>query len=272
MRSRRSLTAFAVFAAVMLQVASVSAASPSNDTIGGATAIGAIPFTQTIDTSEATTDAQDAALNELCGAPATDASVWYSLQGTGSDVFIDVSSSNYSAGVLVGSGTPGALELVACGPGAIAFTAEAGVSYFILAIDDEFDGGGNGGQLTISLTPPPPPPVISVTVDKSGTVDTDTGFATVGGTVTCSGEGVEFAGVDGTLKQASRTHARKTDGFFFTEVPCDGGTHPWTAEVRPNGADFAPGTASLNVNAFACNFFSCGEDHLTRQRVILTAA
>ena len=173
MTSRRTLTAFAVFAAVMLQVVSASAAPPSNDTIGGATAIGAIPFTHTIDTSEATTDAQDAALNELCGAPATDASVWYSFQGTGSDVFIDVSASDYSAGVLVGTGTPGSLELVACGPGAIAFTTEAGVTYFILAIDDQFDGGGNGGQLTISLTPPPPPPVIDVTLDPSGTVDAE---------------------------------------------------------------------------------------------------
>jgi hypothetical protein len=270
MKSRRTLTAFAVFAAVISQVLVASAAAPSNDTIGGATAISAIPFTQTIDTSEATTDPQDAALNELCGAPNTDASVWYTFEGTGSDVFIDVSSSNYSAGVLVGTGSPGALELVACGPGSIAFTTESGVTYHVLAIDDQFDGGGNGGQLTLSIGPPPPPPVISITVDATGTVDPSNGFATVHGTATCSGEGVEFASVDGSLTERLRTKARNADGFFFTDVTCDGESHPWSAVVKPNGAPFTAGSATVNANGFACNFFSCGEDHLTRQKVVLT--
>ena len=50
-------------------------------------------------TTGATTDADDAQLNTTCGAPATDASVWYSLQGSGKGVVADVSSSDYSAGV-----------------------------------------------------------------------------------------------------------------------------------------------------------------------------
>ena len=77
------------------------AAPPTNDTFPGATAV-AIGFSQALDTTQATTDANDAQLNATCGAPMTDASVWYSLAGTDSGVIVDVSSSTYSAGVLVG--------------------------------------------------------------------------------------------------------------------------------------------------------------------------
>lgn len=271
MRSRRALGAVAIFAAVLLQVTGASAAAPSNDVIGGATTVGATPFTDTVDTSEATTDADDAALNELCGAPATDASVWYKLEGTGGDLLIDVSSSTYSAGVLVGAGSPGALELVTCGPGAVALFAEAGITYYILAIDDQFDGGGNGGTLNISITPPPPPPTVSFTVDPTGTVDPSNGWATIGGTFTCVGEGVDFAGISGTMTERLKTKERNAKGFFFTDVPCDG-TSTWTVTVKPDGAPFTAGNAVVNADAFACNFFACGEAHQTRIQVKLLFA
>ena len=51
----------------------VLAAAPSNDTFGGATVIGSLPFTDTLDTTEATTDATDQEANADCGAPAMDA-------------------------------------------------------------------------------------------------------------------------------------------------------------------------------------------------------
>ena len=40
--------------------ASAVAAAPSNDLIGGATAVASLPYTQTLDTTGATTDADDA--------------------------------------------------------------------------------------------------------------------------------------------------------------------------------------------------------------------
>ncbi len=54
-------------------------------------------FREVLDTTDATTDAQDDQLHETCGAPATDASVWYVLEGTGTGVVVDVSSSDYFA-------------------------------------------------------------------------------------------------------------------------------------------------------------------------------
>jgi hypothetical protein len=94
----------------------VLAAQPLNNTFPNATPA-ATGFNEVLDTTQATTDSDDAQLNASCGAPATDASVWYVLQGTDQGVVIDVSQSNYSAGVLVGTGTQGNLQTVACGPG-----------------------------------------------------------------------------------------------------------------------------------------------------------
>ena len=71
-----------------------------------------------LDTTQATTDGDDAQLNASCGAPATDASVWYAFTAASDiGVVVDVSQSNYSAGVLVGVGSQGNLQTVACGPG-----------------------------------------------------------------------------------------------------------------------------------------------------------
>ena len=56
--------------------------------------IGSVPFSQTLDTSQATTDADEAQLNALCGAPRTDASVWYQVTATASGgMVVDVSRS-----------------------------------------------------------------------------------------------------------------------------------------------------------------------------------
>ena len=120
--------------ALVLSVLGVSAlaAPPANDAFANATQA-LIGFSEVLDTTEATTDSDDAQLNESCGAPATDASVWYVLQGTDQGIVVDVSQSNYSAGVLVGVGTQGNLQTVACGPGTVGFFATAGTTYYVLA-------------------------------------------------------------------------------------------------------------------------------------------
>ena len=112
---RPFVCAAALVAASAFGVQPAFAAAPPNDTIEGATAA-SLGFSEVIDTTEATTDADDAQLNETCGAPATDASVWYTITlAADSGVVVDVSASDYPAGVLVGVGSPGALETVACG-------------------------------------------------------------------------------------------------------------------------------------------------------------
>jgi len=77
--SYRILAAVVIAGVVLVAPGPAYAAAPTNDTFAGATAIGAVPFSTTVDTSEATTDADDANANAICGAPSTDASVWFSL-------------------------------------------------------------------------------------------------------------------------------------------------------------------------------------------------
>jgi len=219
------------------------AAPPTNDTFAGATPA-ALGFSEVLDTTEATTDSDDAQLNATCGAPATDASVWYAFTGSDIGVVVDVSSSNYSAGVLVGVGSQGSLSTVACGPGSVAFFAASATTYYVLAIDDQFDGGGNGGSLSISFSELPPPPTIDLTIDAKGTFDKQ-GLATISGTVTCSSP--VFVVVQGQVTQ--RVGRINIVGEFFTFVFCDGET-AWQATLQSPDGKFAGGRVTVDAFAF----------------------
>ena len=236
----------------------VLAAAPANDVYAGREAI-AVGDSLTADTSQATTDANDTELNTDCGAPAMDASVWYELTATADGfVGIDVSASNYSAGVFVATGSPGSFEVVACAPGATAFEAVAGQTYAILAIDDQSDGGGNGGTLKIQVAEVPPPPVIDLTVNKTGQFNSKTGSATISGTVTCSGGPVDFSEIDVSVRQ---TVGRIfIDGGGFIEgFACDGSKQAWSAEVFGSNGKFKGGKALTTTFGFACGTFFCGD-------------
>lgn len=234
------------------------AAPPANDTYAGRVVVAGIPFAASVDTTEATTDADDAELNAQCGAPATDASVWYELTAASDGALVvDVSNSTYSAGVLVGTGSPGSFNIVACAPGAVAFGTSAGTTYAILAIDDQFDGGGNGGTLQIAIEEIPPPPTIDIAVDPFGSFDSRTGAATIRGTATCTGD-VQFASVDVQLTQ--RVGRFLIRGFGFTEITCDGTTRPWEVTVTGDNGMFKGGRAVSVTFAFACGVFDCGFD------------
>src|ERR1043166_5129045 len=97
MHFKHRMFAVAGVAAALLVFAGAPAwaAPPSNDTFAGAQTIGALPFSATVDTTQATTDADDTAANTNCGAPATAASVWYAFTpAADGGRIVDVSSSN----------------------------------------------------------------------------------------------------------------------------------------------------------------------------------
>lgn len=246
-----------VIASSLAFAAPVLAAPPSNDIYAGATVIGSVPFSESLDTTEATTDADDVAANAACGAPATEASVWYEITpAADGGLVVDVSSSDYPAGVLVVTGSPGSFSLVTCGPGTVAFPTSAGVTYSILVFDFE-PGGTNGGTLNITVGDIPPPPVVDVSVDPTGTFNAQTGSATITGTVTCTGT-ADFAYIDVQLRQ---TVGRFTvSGYGFLEFACDGTTQPWSLEVSPDNGLFKGGRSVAVTFAVACGSFACGED------------
>lgn len=232
------------------------AAAPSNDTYGGAVIIPAIPFSTALDTTEATTDADDAELN-VCGAPAMDASVWYSFTASGDEAYVaDASASDYSAGVFVATGAPGSFVVLACGPGGVIWQATAGETYSIVVIDDQQDGGGNGGSMSLVVDVAPPPPALEVTTDPTGRFDARTGIATISGTLLCSEEaGVAF--VEAQLTQ--RVGRLLIRGFGFTEVPCDGTAQPWSMEVFGDNGLFKGGKAASVTFSIACGLVFCSE-------------
>ena len=244
--------------------APVLAAVPGNDTYAGRTVIGSAPFGESVDTTEATSDADDAEANAQCGAPATEASVWYELTAASDGgLVVDVSTSTYPAGVTIVTGSSGSFELVTCGPFAVAFGAAAGQTYAILVFDFEA-GASNGGTLNITVDELPPPPVVDVTVDPVGHFNPRTGSATITGNVACTGA-AEFAFIQVQLRQ---TVGRFTiTGFGFNEFLCDGTTQPWSVEVFADNGLFRGGRAVSVTFAQACTVFGCGEDF--EERIVM---
>ena len=234
------------------------AAAPSNDTYAGRTAIGSLPFADTVDTTDATSDPDDVDINNsFCGAPATDASVWYELTATSDGaIIVDVSASSYPAGVFVGTGSPGSFSPEACAPGAAVFFAVNGQTYTILAFDDGTDGAGNGGTLEISIAAAPPPPTVEVTVNPVGSFNKQTGSATISGTVTCTGD-ADFTYIEVQLTQNVGRFI--ISGYGFVDgFACDGTTQQWSVEVFGSSGLFKGGRAVAVTFAVACGPFECG--------------
>lgn len=230
-----------------------AAAPPSNDTIGGATAITAIPFSETVDTTEATTDDEDAAINANCGAPATNGSVWYAFEGTAPAYLVDVSQSDFTAGVIVATGTPGNLTIVNCGPSSIGFEAGTGETYYIMAFSD--DPAVVGGQLAISVTETEPVPKVSMTVDDIGLVNKKTGLAKIFGTYTCVGT-TDLLVVQGRLQQEQNGGVQIGGNFDVANLTC-GGTFDWKAEIMPESGKFQRGQAATIALTAGCNALGC---------------
>lgn len=229
-----------------------AAAPPSNDTIAGATAITAFPFSETVDTTEATTDAEDAAINTNCGAPATNGSVWYSLEASAPAYVVDVAGSDFLAGVIVATGTPGNLSLVTCGPDSIGFEATSGETYYVMAFSD--DPAVVGGQLAISVIESEPAPKVSMTVDNVGKVNRQTGTATISGTYTCIGT-ADLVVLQGKLQQ-EQGDAQISGLFEQLDLTC-GGTADWKVEVVPDSGKFKRGQAATIALTVGCNQLGC---------------
>lgn len=260
-RLARGLVALAAIPTLLLGTSTVASATsaPPNDTFAGAVTIDAstLPNTQTLDTSAATTDADDAEGNARCGAPATNGSVWYSFTPTDSGLYaIDMRNSGYSTGAIVVTGTPGHLTTVACGPRAVLFNGVAGTTYSLLFFSDS--PLVTGGNLQFTLEVAPPAPVPTLTVDKTGTFDSKTGQATISGTLSCD-RSATFADTFISLRQ-SVGRVSTVSGWGGNSAGCDPGTPVrWTATILPQNGRFAGGKATADISIEACNeLYLCG--------------
>ena len=123
------------------------AAPPANDGQDQATVVAALPFTDTLDTTEATLGPEDEAARLTCEIPiAYPKSVWYRYTpATDQDIAIDTTGSSYEVGVGVGTGA----SCVAVFPESGTFSAQAGKTYFIAFVD--MGVAGAGGSLEVSI-------------------------------------------------------------------------------------------------------------------------
>jgi hypothetical protein len=275
-----------ILAVVLLLVTMLApaalAAAPSNDTFIDATPV-TLGFSEVLDTTEATTDGNDAQLGATCvfgtdPVPwpyATDASVWYAFTAT-ADAQVKVKvlqppsypplPPDYYAGILVGTGSQGNLQNVAntCSvSGEADFFATAGITYYVLVVDMQFevDPVVNGGSLSISFEGYviPPPPTLDFTLNRFGQVDTRTGIATISGSYTCTNSLWFSTSLQSAYQNVGRFTISGYGGSFYDNpAPCDGTPHPWAFEVSPVNSKFAGGKLMTEIVAYTCNsLFQC---------------
>ena len=251
MRALRHLVpALLAVALVSLAAAPAMAAPPANDEPGGAIAL-QLGDRVTQDTTQATTNSGDDALNANCGAPATNASVWYQYTPvvTGNAV-LDTTQSSYSAGLMVFQGTPTADSLVTCGPGEVGLHAVAGTTYTIMAFSDT---DTIGGTLVLSLKNAPRPRV-HVKLSKHGVAFHKGGAAKIHGTYSCT-HSESFAVIAAHLRQ--RAGRLKIQADSGTNIRCNGKRHHWTAKLVSPVGTYAAGKAVAKVGIVSCGLIQC---------------
>jgi hypothetical protein len=266
MKTRRFIVA--AVAALLLAPMGAStalAAPPGNDVPSGALAV-SVPSTVVQDTSEATTDSLDAALNGQCGAPVTNGSVWFTYTDTtGEGLLVDVSGSDFAAGVIIVAGEPTTdSSIVTCGPDYAAVSGGVGTTYYVMAFSDT--AGIIGGNLVANFSALPPPPESTLTVDPRATAYRD-GSLLLRGTYSCTNADGYSSDVEGTVTQT--VGRLKIEGYFSVyPLECDGAVHPWEAIVTSSNGLFAGGKATSVAVTFACGLFECtGTEVVQKLRV-----
>src|SRR6266496_1068712 len=146
-------------------------AQPANDDFDSAAVIGALPFTDSISTAEATTADDDPFCN------GNEHTVWYSFTPTQNErIQADTSGSDYDTTLSVYTGSRGALSQVGCAsfPAQVTLDVSANTTYFFMVASACC--GGPGGTLVLNVRGPPANDEISgatpLTLNTPATQDT----------------------------------------------------------------------------------------------------
>lgn len=250
---KRLLTSLVLVSVLVIfgLAAPASAVPPANDLISSATSIGALPFTETLDTTEAHGDGP-----RFCG---NSGSVFYRFKpSVDTRIQVDTFGSDYDTVLTVLRGPLNDLRLLQCDDDSgfglqsvIRFTADAGRRYFIEVSTCCRSGRTGGGELVITAQQRP---LGELTVDLAitdGTIDTVSGDVTIEGTVSCShpAEILFF----GRLRQRRSDLFIASASFGEELMYCSGGVVPWTIDgIEPKaGISFVAGDAKLRFSAFA---------------------
>jgi hypothetical protein len=261
--SRRLGVVLAVFTGLLLLPASAFAAAPANDDVTVATAISALPFTDTVDTSEATAAAGDLD----CSGLEDTHTVWYAITPT-TDMLLGLRTEHQFAAEVstsVASDSPGSLSFLQCSfANTQTLDAKAGTTYYIQLASAGTDPGGLISFSVVQVDPV----TVTLSLDKTGRIDG--GVITVGGRLQCSRPlppGSEVV-VQGTLTQ------RSASGWlvpFHSAVGCPTTPLQWQTTVQVLAGTFVPGKATLTATAFACDEFTCAPNDTESARIRLAS-
>lgn len=180
---------------ITMTVGTASAAAPPNDLFANATVIQSLPFSQTVDTTQATADSTDAQVATACGDAGfqLDASVWYAFTPTSDQtVTVDFSGSSYSPVLGVVTGAPSSFRPVVCSLGPQTFVALDSQTYYMDVAGSALTGGSSGGTVHLSVTGQPTSPLLDQSFTSPSTSTTTIGecCAYVGQTFTAGQTGV----------------------------------------------------------------------------------
>jgi hypothetical protein len=221
---------------------------PSNDDFENATPIPTLPFSDTLDTTLATTAPDDPF--DPCVSGQGSGSVWYTgTAGANFPVGLDTYGTDHYTSTAVYTGTRGALTLVGCsslGANNFGFQAVAGTTYYIEVVGYG-PNGGSAGQLQFHVRQGPT--VTGFAINKAASVNNASGVAKISGTISCDLDAT--ATISGTLRQKLNRYTVITGTFSIT-TSCSPGGNAWSAQVVGNNGPYGGGQAGADATGTAC--------------------
>lgn len=248
--TRMALPAILAAGLTMTVAGPAMAAVPTNDDFANATVVSATPFTDTVDTTDATSQATD---STGCGGSH---SVWYAYTASHDGTLtFDTSGSSFDTLLSAYTGAEGSLTLVACNDDAngglqsqVSFDVTSGTTYHFLVGGCCRPEDGVFGDVVVHADVTAPPFSFDVIL-TAGSADPRTHEVTLNGTVGCTSPGQ--VNVSGTLEQ------RSARGSFSVEVACTPDSTDFAAPVTTTAGVFMPGRATVTTTGWGCGGAVC---------------
>jgi hypothetical protein len=258
---RALLICAAALTLLAASIAPVAASAPANDSYRTAIRIDSIPFTNSQDTTEATSSSTDPGYCHDPSLGRDPATVWYSYTATSSGPLgVTTFGSDYDTTLYVGTLKGSRLQVVACGDdsrtlqSAVRFDAVTGQTFYFVVGTSPF-AGVNGGNLVFNLDVGPVKQVVDLVVDPVGHLSgTNVVFQ---GTVSCTAPTTFQSVVVAELTQSIDGREAAGTGFFDI-TSCPGSDIPFEIRVPNDIGKFRPGEATAQFIFAACNDFECG--------------